>query len=201
MQNAANRNPSTPQAMSLKLRTLDSFSIPSLSNQPCSVEELSSIADDILSFFKRYQSEYLAIASAQRATGARITEMFQPFRWSFPTNTTIQIRPQKGNSLRSLQLSDLGYSSIEEMKPLLDDMARLPKGQYERAFSRAVVYAGLWRLTDTGYLHPSSHFFRHLKIKLLNSEGFSEEYIAAWIGEKSVANIRYYIDSAFYSES
>lgn len=187
--------------MSLKLRALDSSLIPALSSQPCSIEELSSIADDILSFFQQYRPEYLTIASVQRATGARITEMFQPFRWSFPTNTTIQIRPQKGNSLRTLQLSDLGFSSIDDMQPLLADMARLPKGQYEKAFSNAVANAGLWRLTDAGFLHPSSHFFRHLKIKLLKSEDFSVEYIAAWIGEKSVTNIGYYIDSKFYSES
>lgn len=186
--------------MALKLRTYFPQPTVSLTSEPLSVAELQLYADEIVKHVEHYRPEYARLVNLQRNAGNRITEMFQPDRWTFPRNSNVQIRPQKGNATRIVALSDLGFASVEAMQPVLADMARLPQGQYERAFSQAVRDVGLWRLYESGFTHPSTHFFRHLKIKMLKSENFDVEYIANWIGEKNVKNLGYYLDSQFFGE-
>lgn len=186
--------------MALKIHTVSIDAIPRLTELPLSVYELQLYASEIIAHISRYRPEYARLAQLQRNAGNRITEMFQPDRWSFPTSGNVQIRPQKRNATRVVALSALGYASVEAMKPVLADMSRLPKGQYERAFSAAVKDLGFWRLYESGFAHPSTHFFRHLKIKELKSENFDLEYIANWIGEKNVLNLNYYLESQFYAE-
>ena len=186
--------------MALKIPTTFPEENVKLTEDPLPVTELQIFADTITQNVERYRPEYTNIIHLQRNAGCRITELFQPERWSFPTTGNVQIRPQKGNATRVVSLSDLGFASVVEMAPVLADMQRLPKGQYERAFSRAVHEAGLWRLYDSGFTHPSTHFFRHLKIKLLKSENFDLEYIANWIGEKNIDNLNYYLNSKYFAE-
>lgn len=186
--------------MSLKLRTYTNMESHCLRNEPLTVIELEEYANEIVEYVSDCRPEYASLVRLQRAAGNRINEMFEPDRWSFPRSGNVQIHPQKGNATRVVALSDLGFASIEAMQPVLSDMARLPKGQYERAFSAAVKHVGLWRLYESGFTHPSSHFFRHLKIKLLKSQNFDVQYIANWIGEKKIENLNYYIDSKFFGE-
>lgn len=186
--------------MALKLRTAPTQDIPALTELPLSVTELRVYADAIIAHVSRYRPEYSNLVRLQRNAGNRINEMFQPERWTFPRSGNVQIRPQKGNATRVVSITDLGYSSAEAMQPVLADMARLPKGQYERCFSQAVRDLGLWRLYESGFTHPSTHFFRHLLIKELKSENFDVEFIANWIGEKNPDNLNYYLDSQFFGE-
>ena len=186
--------------MPLKMSTTFPEENVPLSDEPLSVSELESFADAIIANVERFRPEYSNIVRLQRKAGCRITEMFQHDRWSFPRSGNVQITPQKGNATRVVSLSDLDFANAEEMNPVLADMERLPKGQYERAFSKAVRDVGLWRLYESGFTHPSTHFFRHLKIKLLKSENFDLEFIANWIGEKNIDNLNYYLDSQFYAE-
>lgn len=186
--------------MSLKIRTTSTSALPSLSSMPLGVVTLGVYADHIIASIDKYRPEYSRLVRLQRKAGNRINEMFEPDRWSFPRSGNVQIRPQKGNATRVVALTDLGFPSMEAMQPVLADMARLPKGQYERAFSIAVKDLGLWRLYESGFTHPSTHFFRHLRIKELKFEGYDEEYIANWIGEKKIDNLEYYLGSQFFGE-
>ena len=186
--------------MSLKIKTYNTAEIPTLNEEPLKVFQLASFADSIIQYIDQYRPEYSRLVRLHRNAGNRITEMFQSSRWSFPRSGSVQIKPQKGNATRVVSLSDLGYNSMLEMSNVLADMDRLPKGQYERAFSRAVSESGLWRLHENGFARPSTHFFRHLKIKELKSENFSTEYIANWIGEKNLKNLDYYLNSQFFAE-
>ena len=186
--------------MALKINTTSSQAIPDLTSLPLSVTELEVYAEAIIQHVEQYRPEYSNLVRLQRNAGCRINEIFQPERWSFPRSGNVQIRPQKGNATRVVALSELGFANAQAMQPVLADMGRLPKGQYERAFSKAVTDVGLWRLYDSGFTHPSTHFFRHLKIKELKNENFDLEFIANWIGEKNVLNLNYYIESQFFGE-
>jgi len=186
--------------MPLNLRTYSPVETPQLSDNPLTVAQLDAMADDILAYVERYRPEYVLLCRLQRNCGNRITEMFQPSRWIFPQGVNVQIQPQKGNATRVIPLADLGFTSAAEMAPTIADMARLPKGQYERIFAKAVRDIGLWRLYEGGFLHPSTHFFRHLKIKMLNSQGFDKNFIANYIGEKKISNLDYYLDSQYFAE-
>lgn len=186
--------------MALKIRTTFPEDNVALTSQPLSVAELGVYASEIIAIIERYRPEYANLVNLQRRAGNRIQEMFEPSRWTFPTSANVQIKPQKGNATRVVALSDLGFSSAEAMASTMADMARLPRGQYERAISQAVREVGLWRLYDSGYTHPSTHFFRHLKIKELKSQNFDLEFIANWIGEKNVLNLNYYLDSQFFGQ-
>ena len=186
--------------MALKIRTTFPEENVRLSEDPLSVSTLALFADAIIENVERYRPEYTNIIRLQRNAGCRITELFQSDRWTFPRSGNVQIRPQKGNATRVIALSELGYTNADAMTPVLADMNRLPKGQYERAFSKAVQEVGLWRLYDSGFTHPSTHFLRHLKIKELKNENFDLEFIANWIGEKNIDNLNYYLDSQYFAE-
>lgn len=169
-----------------------------LSEEPLTYLQLLLIADEILSELIRYRPEFANLARLQRSAGCRIQELFQPNRWQIVSQSVVQVQPQKGNALRVLQLSDIGYSNADNFAPTLADMARLPNRQYERAFSFVVGQKGLWRLYEDGFARPSTHLFRHVKIKELSSQGFDKAYIATWIGEKNVDNLDYYLNSQYF---
>lgn len=186
--------------MALKYNTTPTANLPNLSSQPLSVMQLGIFADDILAYINTYRPEYYLLSKLQRDSGCRINELFQRYRWEFPHPTQLRITPQKGNAVRLIPISDVGYNSPSEMAPVLADMERLPKGQYERIFAQATKNLGLWRLFDNGFLHPSSHFFRHLKVKELSAEGNDSGFIGTYIGEKNLANLDYYLNSQYFSE-
>lgn len=172
----------------------------SLSERPLSIFELTQFANAILQEFEHDRPEYLPLAQFHCSTGCRVTELFQSFRWLLSSKTTLTITPQKNNATRIVSLADVGIENEEHFYRLLDDMDRLPKNQYERQFSKAVKIVGLWRCYEGGFLHPSTHFFRHLKIKLLKTQGYDKNFIASWIGEKNPDNLDYYLNSQYFGE-
>lgn len=169
-----------------------------LSNEPLSHYQLSLVADEILTELIRYRPEFCNLATLQRNAGCRIQELFQPERWQIVSQNVVQVQPQKGNALRVLQLSDIGFPNADSFAPSHADMARLPNRQYERAFSFVVRQKGLWRLYEDGFARPSTHLFRHVKIKELAAQGYDKAYIATWIGEKNVDNLDYYLNSQYF---
>lgn len=184
--------------MSIKTKTVETSVVDLLSSEPLSLYQLSLVADEILSDMCAYRPEFANLARLQRAAGCRVQELFQPDRWTFVSSSVVQLQPQKRNALRILQLSEIGYADNDKFTPTLADMGRLPSRQYERAFAYIVASNGLWRLYEDGFAHPSTHLFRHVKIQELAAQGMSKEYIATWIGEKSPANLDYYLNSLYY---
>lgn len=168
------------------------------SYEPLLTFQLSILADEIRDNLIAYRPEFANIVKLQRNAGCRIQELFQPDRWKVVASNTLQVQPQKGNALRVLQLSDIGFSNVSEFETVHFDMARLPSRQYERAMKVIVEATGLWRLYDDGFSRPSSHLFRHVKIKELAQQGYDNAYIATWIGEKNVLNLDYYLGSKFF---
>ena len=186
--------------MPLKIRTQPTNLMPSLDLAPLQTYTLDAYAQEVLEFIAKYRKEYHNLARLQYDCGCRINELFQRDRWKIVNDYTLQIQPQKGNNLRVLQVSDLNYRNSNAMAAVFADMGRLPKGHYERCFSRAVDSVGLWRLYNDGFARPSSHFFRHLKVKKMAEQNFSLPEIAEYIGEKNVDNLNYYIDSQFFAQ-
>lgn len=186
--------------MSLRIHTTPQQQLPDLSASSLQLFQLNLFADEILDYFQESRPEFHALATLQRACGCRITELFQPYRWTAITENSIRIEPQKGNAIRTLPTSELGYNNVAAMSSLFADMQRLTKTQYMRCFARAVNNCGLWRLYDGGFAHPSSHFFRHLKVKNLAAQNFSVTDIATYIGEKNEKNLDYYLNSQYYAE-
>lgn len=166
--------------------------------EPLSILQLSIIAEDIISDFVRLRPEFASLVKLQRNAGTRVTELFRPTMWKVISSTQVQLEPQKRNATRILNFSDIGITSRGQFEAILTDMARLPKRQYERFFATCVQKQNLWRLYDEGYLHPSTHFLRHLKIKELATNGYDTNYIATWIGEKNPDNLNYYLNSQFF---
>lgn len=186
--------------MAIKPRTAEQSTMPQLSSEPLTLSQLNMFADEILAFFQQSRPEFLALAQLQRNSGCRINELFQRERWTILTDSILKVEPQKGNASRIIPVSDLGFVSVSAMASLFLDMTRLPKTQYERCFSRAVDSVGLWRHYEFGFTGPSSHFFRHLKVKNMAAQNFSVEQIGTYIGEKNLDNLNYYFNSQFYSE-
>lgn len=169
-----------------------------LSSEPLTTMQLSIVADDIAAEMQKYRPEFCNLLRLHRKSGCRVKELFQPTRWQVETNIQVKITPQKGNAARHVRLTDIGFPDAASFSVVLADMARLPLRQYERAFSLVVRQKGLWRLYDNGFATPSTHFFRHVKIKELAAQGQSTEQISTWIGEKNVQNLDYYLNSQYY---
>ena len=162
------------------------------------VLQLQAIADEIVIDFDKFRPEFSNLVRLQRNIGCRVNELFASHRWQQTTIETITLQPGKGNALRILSSDEVFPGLTCNFTQLLDDMSRLPRGQYERFFSQSVRSMGLWRQYSNGFLHPSTHFFRHVKIKLLNSRGAEKNFIASYIGEKNTDNLDYYIGSKFF---
>lgn len=182
----------------VKISVYDPSEVELVNSSPLSVIQLSLLADEVVQKIEIYRPEFANIVRLHRNAGCRVHELFDAERWSATSNTMLQVQPQKGNALRLLPFADIGFRDAAEFVPTLQDMSRLPERQYERVFSETVRDLGLWRLYEDGFARPSTHFFRHMKIKELFSQGFDKEYIATWIGEKKVENLDYYINSAYY---
>lgn len=184
--------------MGLKIHTTPTALMPSIELQLLEVYQLNNIAMEILDYIRKYRNDYYNLATLQYDCGCRINELFQRERWTTINQSTIQIQPQKGNGLRVLSISDLHYRNADALQCVFADMQRLPKGQYERCFSSAVDFVGLWRLYKDGFARPSTHFFRHLKVKNMALQNFSLLEIGGYIGEKNLDNLNYYLDSKFF---
>lgn len=182
----------------LKYNTYNENEVTLLNDQPLSMSQLLLVAEEVMSKLTTYRPEFGGLAKLQRFSGCRINELFQPNRWVQQNNNVIQLTPQKGNALRILNYTDIGFDNAASFASVLADMRRLPKRQYERAFSHIVSTLHLYRLYENGFMHPSSHMFRHIRIKQLASQGFEKAYIGTWIGEKNLDNLDYYLNSQFY---
>ena len=169
-----------------------------ISFEPLSLGQLLAVVDEIQAAMQRYRPEFSRLFGLQRNAGTRVAELFQPERWEIQNNRIVHVQPQKKNALRILNLADIGFKDSDAFQAVIVDMQRLPKKQYERAFAKVVENEGLWRLYDNGYLHPSTHLLRHVKIQQLAAEGWTKEAIASWIGEKNPDNLDYYLNSRYY---
>lgn len=182
----------------VKLTLCDASEVELLNVEPLKLYQLNLYADEIRQKIETYRPEFINIVRLHRNAGCRVHELFDPKRWISVSSSMLQIQPQKGNATRILPFVDIGFANANDFMRTYKDMGRLPQRQYERVFSSVVKEIGLWRLYDNGFARPSTHFFRHMKIKELFLQGFSKDYIAAWIGEKVVNNLDYYLNSAYY---
>lgn len=169
-----------------------------ISTNPLSVLQLSLICNEIADEMSNYRPEFANLIRLQRNCGCRVKELFQPERWQVVNDNVLQVQPQKRNALRILQLQEIGYSKASDFQPTLNDMRRLPFRQYERAFKLITANKGLWRLYEDGFAQPSTHLFRHVKIKELAAAGYDLPYIGTWIGEKNTDNLNYYLGSKYF---
>ena len=182
----------------IKQEIFEPSEIELLQSEPLSVMQLWLFADDIRQKIESYRPEFANIVRLHRNAGCRVHELFDASRWTALSNTMVQVQPQKGNALRLLPFADIGFANAAEFVPTHQDMSRLPERQYERVFSETVRDLGLWRLYEDGFARPSTHFFRHMKIKELFAQGYEKEFIAVWIGEKNVNNLDYYLNSSYF---
>ena len=169
-----------------------------ISSQPLTQLQLSIIADEIRDELTAYRPEFANLAKLHRNIGCRVQELFDKDRWRVLSNYSLQVEPQKGNANRIVQLQDIGYTDASEFASTLADIGRLPKRQYDRVFAQIVKEKALWRLYEDGFAHPSTHFFRQVKIKELAAQGYDKGYIATWIGEKNIDNLDYYLGSSYF---
>lgn len=183
----------------IKQKTYRESEISLLNDQPLTLFQLSIIADEIRDSLTAFRPEFANLARLHRAVGCRVQELFDNKRWRVLSPYSLQIEPQKGNANRIIQFQEIGYTDATEFAATLADIGRLPKRQYDRSFAEIVRQKHLFRHYENGYAHPSTHYFRHIKIKELAAQGYDRGYIATWIGEKNVDNLDYYLQSVYYT--
>lgn len=182
----------------IQKKIYDGTEVQLISDQPLTLLQLSLLADEIRNDLCVYRPEFANLVHLQRKIGCRVQELFNAERWRIVSNSVLMLTPQKKNNVRVLQLADIGFTDANDFRVTLADIGRLPNRQYERALSQIIREKNLWRLYEDGFSHPSTHLFRHVKIKELFALGFDKSYIATWIGEKNADNLDYYLNSQYY---
>lgn len=172
--------------------------IPQLQPQPLSALQLDIVCEQIKSEFLLIYPEYTAIANLQYWAGCRVTELFQPNRWKIERGAYLRVTPQKGNAERLIALEEIHIANQAQFQIIQQDMARLSQSMYVRGIKTATLQAGLWRQYENGFAQPSTHMFRHNRIKQMAAQGNETQTIATWIGEKNVENLNYYLNSAYF---
>lgn len=183
----------------IKQKIYSNSEVTLLESEPLSVQRLSLLCDEIRDEMSCYRPEFANLVRLQRNVGCRVNELFDAERWEILSSYMIKIQPQKGNAARIINLADIGFENSAQFAATLADIGRLPKRQYDRAFAAIVLNKNLWRVYEEGFAHPSTHLFRHVKIKELAAIGYDKATIATWIGEKNVDNLDYYLNSLFYT--
>lgn len=172
--------------------------VPQLQPQPLSALQFDIVCEQIKSEFLLIYPEYTAIANLQYWAGCRVSELFQPNRWKIERGAYLRVTPQKGNAERLIALEEIHIANPAHFQILQNDMARLSQSMYERGIKNATIQAGLWRQYENGFAQPSTHMFRHNRIKQMAAQGNEPQSIATWIGEKNIENLNYYLNSAYF---
>jgi len=126
--------------------------------------------------------------------GTRAQELFQLDKWNIVETTVVTLQPQKGNNLRVLPAGDVSeyfYNSIALNEP---NFYPFSYSQILMYFKRFMSYSFIYHDKRSETLN----LCRHYKAKQMHENGYTDQQIADYFGEKELNNIRNYIYSQLY---
>lgn len=125
--------------------------------------------------------------------GCRSIEVLERNRWEFVEDSFLVLRTSKKNNQRIFKTYNVPDSFLEYLKneSLEDDFVTYQKLNYN--FNKYFIYSHIY----IGNKESRLHLFRHNYVKMLISQGFTNEEIKDKLGEKHQSSADIYINSVF----
>lgn len=125
--------------------------------------------------------------------GCRSIEALERDRWEFIEDSFLVLRTSKKNNQRIFKIDNVPNSFLEYLKneSLEHNFVTYQKLNYN--FNKYFIYSRIY----VGNKECRLHLFRHNYVKILISQGFSNEEIRDKLGEKHQSSADMYINSVF----
>jgi hypothetical protein len=138
-----------------------------------------------LPYYQQFNEAFVVL----RLTGCRVSELFEIDRWSHLGDDVYSLQPQKGNTLRVVQLntdcSDFQAAIQNQVKPF----GGLTKYQLYNVYDRVKG----WDLLQSGEKDISLYVFRYRYTKQLYADGYDVPTIAAMLGYTNTLTVQSYL--------
>lgn len=138
-----------------------------------------------LPYYQQFNEAFVVL----KLTGCRVSELFEIERWSWLGDDVYSLQPQKGNTLRVVQLntdcSDFQYAVQNQVKPF----GGLTKYQLYNIYDSIKG----WDKLLSGDKDISLYVFRYRYTKQLYADGYDVQTIAAMMGYTNVATVQSYL--------
>lgn len=143
------------------------------------------LVDADLPYYQQLNEAFVVL----RLTGCRVSELFDISRWSWLGDDVYSLQPQKGNTLRVVQLntdcSDFQTAVQNQIKPF----GGLTKYQLYNVYDRVKG----WDKLLSGDKDISFYVFRYRYTKQLYADGYDVPTIAAMLGYTNTLTVQSYL--------
>ena len=159
------------------------------------LEELELASEIFLERVQIYNPIQASIYQNQINLGCRFNDVMKLEKWSIVNELTVSLLPQKNNSLRVFNKSDLDVMLRHQLE---NNYNLYSKTSYSDAIS---VFYRMFPLPNIRVKNKpiKTHIFRHIKAKRLKANGMSDNDIRLYLGENMQRSANDYIYSQVYT--
>ena len=159
------------------------------------LEELELASEVFLERVQIYNPIQASIYQNQINLGCRFNDVMKLEKWSIVNELTVSLLPQKNNSLRVFNKSDLDVMLRHQLENNYNYYA---KTSYSDAIS---VFYRMFPIPNIRVKNKpiKTHIFRHIKAKRLKANGMSDNDIRLYLGENMQRSANDYIYSQVYT--
>lgn len=156
--------------------------------------ELHQYCNDFLTNINNFDTFLHDFSLNLYNTGLRFNELFQLDRWDPYGEESVECDTEKDSYNRIFNYSELTVPFITSVYSNESVYLTCRYTTYIRYFHRYFPFYPLY----CGNKGISSHIFRHHKAKEMHEDGYTDEEIQLYLGEKELQNARGYIYSNIY---
>ena len=159
------------------------------------LEELELASEVFLERVQIYNPIQASIYQNQINLGCRFNDVMKLEKWTIVNELTVSLLPQKNNSLRVFNKSDLDVLLLHQLENNYNYYA---KTSYSDAIS---VFYRMFPIPNIRVKNKpiKTHIFRHIKAKQLKREGKTDNEIRLYLGENMQRSANDYIYSQVYT--
>lgn len=138
-----------------------------------------------LPYYQQFNEAFVVL----KLTGCRVSELFEIERWSWLGDEIYSFQPQKGNTVRTVQLNSECADFQNAIKGQYKPFGGLTKYQLYNVYDRVKG----WDKLLSGDKDISFYVFRYRYAKQLYADNYDVQTIAAMLGYTNVATVQSYL--------
>jgi hypothetical protein len=143
------------------------------------------LVDADLPYYQQLNEAFVVL----RLTGCRVSELFDISRWSWLGDDVYSLQPQKGNTLRVVQLNTDCFDFQTAIQNQTKPFGGLTKYQLYNVYDRIKG----WDKLLSGDKDISLYVFRYRYTKQLYADGYDVPTIAAMLGYTNTLTVQSYL--------
>lgn len=161
------------------------------------LEELEQATAVFMERVVIYNPIQASIYQNQINLGCRFNDVYKLEKWQIVNSLTVSLRPQKNNSLRVFNKSDLDFMLLDQLENEYNYYSKTSYSDAISVFFRMFPYPRI----KVKNKFVKTHVFRHIKAKQLKRDGMSDNDIRLFLGENMQRSANDYIYSTVYQDS